>query len=533
MAAGAARDGSRPGPGDGAETDETTEKEKSDDRRLEKEKPSAPPRALLEHGPVASFTNGALRALNELRHCARGPRAACAARTREALTRAATALEATRVLRRGRDRRGCGLRGARRVFEDGCAPARGVRERVQGSGGRRGAVSRGVLRASVQGGGEGRGRARGGEAAHRSHAHVLKTRLYRYRLAKTTNLRTYRARVLFFFRELRSRFSSKHDARHAVVHPTRTMPKRVLSPSADALSLSDMPEHILERLALELSPPDAFAFVSTSKRLFWNSQRRGAGALGVRILQAALKRHLDAVLEGITSPSADSVDSQGSVKRKRNALSCEDLFPPHLVVSARDEKWNAADVDIFCTWRAAEFVRERLMAKNMICSGVDNTYGQQGRDLNGDFEHSSFAVISHVESYAARPKTGVTSEYGLEDIAYDSDAYYARAKAWGATAVADMPKFASVGGPVRGRDSFRRRGRLSVRLQLARRELATDRRQTARQRCARASRVFRPRDLQVVLRREHVPRPRRARQLRRPHESHPRGARSSKSSCKT
>ena len=185
-------------------------------------------------------------------------------------------------------------------------------------------------------------------------------------------------------------------------------------------------------------------------------------------MQAALKRHLDAVLEGITSPSADSVDSQGSVKRKRNALSCEDLFPPHLVVSGRgekpqvllsgslavqsvlgispdDEKWNAADVDIFCTWRAAEFVRERLMAKNMICSGVDNTYGQQGRDLNGDFEHSSFAVISHVESYAARPKTGVTSEYGLEDIAYDSDAYYARAKAWGATAVADMPKFASVG----------------------------------------------------------------------------------------
>ena len=65
--------------------------------------------------------------------------------------------------------------------------------------------------------------------------------------------------------------------------------------------------------------------------------------------------------------------------------------------------------------------------------------------MNGDFEHSSFAVISHVESYAARPKTGVTREYGLEDIAYDSDAYYARAKAWGATAVADMPKFASVG----------------------------------------------------------------------------------------
>ena len=254
------------------------------------------------------------------------------------------------------------------------------------------------------------------------------------------------------------------------------MPKRVLSPSADALSMSDMPENILERLALELSPPDAFAFVSTSKRLFWNSRGRGAGALGVRILQAALKRHLDAVLEGITSPSADSVDSQGRVKRKRNALSCEDLFPPHLVVSGRgekpqvllsgslavqsvlgispdDEKWSAADVDIFCTWRAAAFVRERLMAKNMICSGVDNTYGQEGRDLNGDFEHSAFAVISHVESYAARPTTGVT-EYRYdrndEDIAYDSDAYYAKAKAWGATAVANMLKFASVGGGLYG-----------------------------------------------------------------------------------
>ena len=108
------------------------------------------------------------------------------------------------------------------------------------------------------------------------------------------------------------------------------MPKRVLSPSADALSLSDMPEHVLERLALELSPPDAFAFVSTSKRLFWNSRGRGAGALGVRILQAALKRHLDAVLEGITSPSADSVDSQGRVKRKRNALSCEEIGRAHV-----------------------------------------------------------------------------------------------------------------------------------------------------------------------------------------------------------
>ena len=242
------------------------------------------------------------------------------------------------------------------------------------------------------------------------------------------------------------------------------MSKRSLSPSADAPSLSDMPEHILERLALELSPPDAFAFVSTSKRLFWKPRGRGPGALGVRILQAALKRHLDAVLKGITSSGADSV-------HYRRALTCEDLFPQNLVVPGRgekpqvllsgslavqavlgvspdDEKWNAADVDIFCTWEAAPFVRQRLIAKNMICSGVDNTYGQQGRDLNGEFEHSAFAVISHVESYNARPTTGVT-EYRYdrndEGVAYDSDAYYAKAKEWGAKAVAEAHEFAMVG----------------------------------------------------------------------------------------
>jgi hypothetical protein len=86
-------------------------------------------------------------------------------------------------------------------------------------------------------------------------------------------------------------------------------------------------------------------------------------------------------------------------------------------------------------------VRRRLIERcGLVCSGVDNDYMQQRSDADYDAPGSSLNAISHVESYSARQTSGVTTDRGNyedldDDLEYASDAYYEKAKAWGAAAV--------------------------------------------------------------------------------------------------
>ncbi|KAK3270578.1 hypothetical protein CYMTET_21024 [Cymbomonas tetramitiformis] len=236
--------------------------------------------------------------------------------------------------------------------------------------------------------------------------------------------------------------------------------------STNAVSMRDMSEDILKRIAASLSPPDAFSLVSTSKKLFWSSSTKGPRehSLGVTIVQSALRRQLEVVLKAVTS--------RGDTRRP---FTVQDLFPENLVpvnskenpqvllsgslavqsvlgLSGEDEKWKDADVDIFCTWKAAPFVRQRLIELcGLICSGVDNTYRQDGRDLNGDFERSSLSVIHHVESYNSRPTKGNTDDEGgyylNAGLEYNSDEYYAQTIKWGAEVLVSTGRREMVGKP--------------------------------------------------------------------------------------
>ena len=79
-------------------------------------------------------------------------------------------------------------------------------------------------------------------------------------------------------------------------------------------------------------PPDTFALVSTSKSLFRSAAKQGPLPLGVKLVQAALRRHLDESLEDISSQTMRvSYETVG----KRRAFTLGDLFLPRLVKTTK------------------------------------------------------------------------------------------------------------------------------------------------------------------------------------------------------
>ena len=84
-------------------------------------------------------------------------------------------------------------------------------------------------------------------------------------------------------------------------------------------TLCDMDEDVLTLIASSLSPPDVFALVTSSKRAFW-SEPKPDPPLAVTLLQAALRRHLDALLQDLTLRTKDCLpwtlqDLFGSARR--------------------------------------------------------------------------------------------------------------------------------------------------------------------------------------------------------------------------
>ena len=107
--------------------------------------------------------------------------------------------------------------------------------------------------------------------------------------------------------------------------------------------------------------------------------------LAVTLVQAALRRHLDALLQDLTLRTKDCLpwtlqdlfpeeerekdfDASG---RPQVLLSGSLAVQSALGIHPGDEAWKRCDVDIFCTWEAAPAVRRRLIERcKLICSGV-------------------------------------------------------------------------------------------------------------------------------------------------------------------
>ena len=225
------------------------------------------------------------------------------------------------------------------------------------------------------------------------------------------------------------------------------MPPKTKKLKSTPPSLCDMNEEILERIVSFLDPPSVFSMVTSSKSLF--------RPYGSRVLKACMRRRLDDVFAAITA------DGQGPRKDYRRPFTVQDVFPdeerdldfdasgrPQVVLSGSavvqcvlNKTWERSDIDIFCTWDAAPMVRRRLFDRcGLICSGVDNDYMQQDRDMAGDLEGITRTVIHHVESYSSRPTR--EEEYAKyedwardEDYntkAWDGEEYLKLTKTWGA-----------------------------------------------------------------------------------------------------
>ena len=130
----------------------------------------------------------------------------------------------------------------------------------------------------------------------------------------------------------------------------------------------------------------------------------------------------------------------------------------------------AGNIDIFCTWEAAPYVRERLVERcGLNRSGVATSY-KGDRELMGELQGSSKCYVSHFEGYSARPTFGKTyGAYGGDgtdprSYRYDSDESddgdvpydYEQALAWGQAALKDGFYVGVPGGSAGGKFAYDR-----------------------------------------------------------------------------
>jgi hypothetical protein len=276
------------------------------------------------------------------------------------------------------------------------------------------------------------------------------------------------------------------------------MPETKKAADATACSLSDLNEETLEHVASFLPPPSVFNLLLASKKSFWGAPAPATGPgpssraslaltpFARRLIQSALKRHLEGVVRAVTTRHSPHDD-------KRPAFELDDVFPdvedfdfledsatPQVLISGslavqaafgkdgEDDDWRSADIDIFCTAKAAPFVRKRLFERcGLICTGLMNSYGASlaqdiADPLQGIGMSGGRSLLSHVECYAPRPTEGETYVYGLTSSSdenaspvvrtkYDSDEYYEQVKKWGAetmeSALHPLHRFSPLGFP--------------------------------------------------------------------------------------